>query len=54
MQYLEIRLSAHLVSQKVQRAAQYLTILFSSTLGLKRLALIVGIFLVDLVQHRHQ
>ena len=54
MQYFEMRLSAHFVSQKVQKAVGYLTIPISSTFGLKRLTLIVGIFLVDLVQDRHQ
>ena len=54
MQYFEMRLSAHLVSQKGQKAAGYLTIPISSTFGLKRLVLIVGIFLVDLFQDRHQ
>ena len=49
MQYSEMRLSAHFVSQKVQKAAGYLTIPISSTFGLKRLTLVVGIFLVDLV-----
>jgi len=49
MQYLEMRLSAHFVSQKVQKAVGYLTIPISSTFGLKRLTLVVGIFLVDLV-----
>ena len=43
-----MRLQAHLVSQKVQKAIGYLTIPISSTFGLKRPGLIVGIFLVDL------
>ena len=52
--YFQLRLSAQLVSQKVQRAVGYLTIPLSSKFGLKRAGLIVGIFLVDLFQDRHQ